>query len=248
MVKIALFHATLPKYLEAAGMEDDAGRLEIAVATTNKRELISAARQTKPHALVLDLDLLGDDPVGEVKALEAEIEAELTLIVYSFAKWKLLDELRGAGRQLMRAPVSVRALRTSMVSLIVRQMSSQASTAAVAATGTAAPAAGTISLKSAAPERALDNMQLVALQEIRSSVDCECPNQLADLVLSLAAFEDYSKQCENRNEEDAKVHAMNARLTGHARAIMEQALEELCEFEGIDVDNPRAPTRQSSAA
>ncbi|MDX1569135.1 MAG: hypothetical protein R3200_01530 [Xanthomonadales bacterium] len=244
MVKIALLHATLPKYLETAGMEDDAGRLEITVATTDRKELIDAGKTIKPHALVLDLDLLGENALEQVEDLEAKINPELTLIVYSFAKWKLLEDLRTPKRQLMRAPVSVRALRTSMVSLIVRQMTSKPGNA------TAASAAGgeTISVKAAPPERKLDNMKLTALQEIRSSVDCECPNQLADLVLSLNAFEDYSKQCQNRNEEDAKVHAMNARLTGHARAIMEQALEKLCEFEGIDMDNPTAPTRQSSAA
>ena len=84
-------------------------------------------------------------------------------------------------------------------------------------------------------------MQLASLQEIRSSVQCECPNQVADLVLALAAFEQYSINCKNRNEADAKVHAMLARATGHARALMEAALGDLCTFEKIDIE--RLPRR-----
>jgi hypothetical protein len=77
-------------------------------------------------------------------------------------------------------------------------------------------------------------MQLAALQDVRSLVDCECPNQVADLVLALVAFENYSAQCKNRNEKDAQMHQLLARVTGHARAVMEYGLKELCAFEGID--------------
>lgn len=82
--------------------------------------------------------------------------------------------------------------------------------------------------------RRFDDMQLAALQDIISAVDCECPNQVADLVLALNTFESCSAQCQNRNEKDAKIHRMLAQVTGHARAVMEHALKELCVFEGID--------------
>lgn len=85
------------------------------------------------------------------------------------------------------------------------------------------------------PPRRYTEEQLARLLEISSEVDCECPNHLAILVSRLVAFEDYSKDCENRNEEDAKVHAYLYRRTAAARAIMEEALEELARFEGIEV-------------
>jgi len=44
-----------------------------------------------------------------------------------------------------------------------------------------------------APRR-YDDVQLASLQEIRSTVQCECPNQVADLVLALAAFEQCMEQ------------------------------------------------------
>jgi hypothetical protein len=56
-------------------------------------------------------------------------------------------------------------------------------------------------------------------------------------VLALNAFENYSHDCKNRNADDAKVHAMLARATGHARALMEAAMIELCAFEKIDIEH-----------
>jgi hypothetical protein len=93
---------------------------------------------------------------------------------------------------------------------------------------------GLLRIEQAPPMRRFDDMQLAALQDVRSLVDCECPNQVADLVTALVAFENYSAQCKNRNPKDAQMHQLLARATGHSRAVMEYALKELCAFEGID--------------
>lgn len=77
--------------------------------------------------------------------------------------------------------------------------------------------------------------RLGRLMEITSKVQCECPNHVAKLVEALASFEDYSRGCESRNEADRAVHAMLADRSGQARAIMEEALEELLRAEGITV-------------
>ena len=183
--------------------------------------------EAKPDAIVLDLGLLGEDAVAAVEKLEAAMEPELTVIVYSFAKWSVIEALRKQGRSMMRAPVSLRALRSSMVSLIVKQMTLGGSRMETSAK----------TIPSAKPaQRRFAPLQLSRLQEIQSAVDCECPNQVADLVIALNSFEDYSHQCKNKNAEDAKVHAMLAHATGHARAIMEDALTRLCEYENINPD------------
>ena len=75
--------------------------------------------------------------------------------------------------------------------------------------------------------------QLGRLQEIASSVDCECPNHLATLVTSLQGFEAYSAKCENKGEKDAAIHAMLHRETRRARVLMEDALSQLLVHEGI---------------
>ena len=64
---------------------------------------------------------------------------------------------------------------------------------------------------------------------------CECPHHLADIVLSLRAFEDYSKACENRNPDDAALHHYLWRSAAQARALFEDAIVHVAKAEGIEL-------------
>lgn len=229
MVNLAIFHATLPSYLSATAQEADQRNLQVAVATADRAELLAAAGKVKVDALVADLDLLGDAPEQAIAEFERLLRPELTVIVYAFAKWDVIERLRGPQRQLMRAPVSARALRSNMLGLIVKHLTQNPAKAVVTPLET-----GLMRLEQQAPMRRYNDLQLAALQDVKSAVNCECPNQVADLVLQLVAFETYSAQCQNKNEKDAQMHRLLARVTGHARAVMEYGLKELCAFEGID--------------
>ncbi len=229
MVNLAIFHSTLPEYLRSTGSEGDQKNMQIVLSTDQRSTLLEAAGKVKVDALVADLLLLGDTPEVAILELERALKPELTVVVYAFAKWDQIERLRGPHRQLMRAPVSARALRSNMLGLIVRHL-----TQAPAAPTAAPVESGLLRVEQQAPMRRFDDMQLAALQDVVSAVDCECPNQVADLVLALNAFETYSAQCQNKNEKDAKMHQLLARVTGHARAVMEYGLKELCAFEGID--------------
>jgi hypothetical protein len=229
MVNLAIFHSTLPQYLRATADEADQKNMQVVLATDQASELLGAAGKLKVDALVADLALLGDTPELAIERLEQALQPDLTLIVYSFAKWDVIERLRSGKRQLMRAPVSARSLRSNMLGLIVKHL-----TTTPAKVAPPSPEAGLLRLEQQAPMRRFDDMQLAALQDIKSLVDCECPNQVADLVLALNAFETYSAQCQNKNEKDAQMHRLLARVTGHARAVMEYGLKELCAFEAID--------------
>lgn len=229
MISIAIFHSTLPQYLKATADEADQRNLNVVLTTDDRSTLLAAAGKQKIDALVVDLTLLGDSPKAAIEELERALKPELTLIVYAFAKWDVIENLRGARRQLMRAPISARALRSNMLGLIVKHLTQNPQVAAPAKQD-----GGLLRIEQQAPMRRFDDMQLAALQDIKSLVDCECPNQVADLVLALVAFETYSAQCQNRNEKDAQMHRTLARITGHARAVMEYGLKELCAFENID--------------
>lgn len=229
MVNLAIFHSTLPQYLSATAQESDQRNLQVAVATDDRATLLASGGRIKIDALVADLGLLGTNPELTISEFERVLRPELTVIVYAFAKWEVIERLRGPNRQLMRAPVSARALRSNMLGLIVKHLTQNPAKAVVTPLET-----GLMRLEQQAPMRRYNDMQLAALQDVRSLVDCECPNQVADLVLQLTAFETYSAQCQNKNEKDAQMHRLLARVTGHARAVMEYGLKELCAFEGID--------------
>lgn len=73
------------------------------------------------------------------------------------------------------------------------------------------------------------------LEQVRqrpSPLSCECPRHLADLIGALAAFEDYSAQCESANANDAALHASLRASAGHARHTVESALLRLAAQEG----------------
>lgn len=90
-------------------------------------------------------------------------------------------------------------------------------------------------LPAAGLPRLFSRAQLGRLQEIQSAVRCECPSHLSELVTSLAAFEEYSRGCENRDAEDAKLHAHLYKQTSRARRLMEEALLALCQYEQIEL-------------
>ncbi len=232
MINLAILHATLPQYLQTTADHGDQKSMYVALSSDQAPVLIASAGRMKIDALVVDLSLLGDSPEQMIGQLERALQPELTLIVYAFAKWETIECLRGnQKRQMLRAPVSARSLRSSMLGLIVKHL-----TQAPSVPATTAPAeSGLLRIEQPAPMRRFNDLMLAALQDIQSTVECECPNQVADLVLALSAFETYSAQCQNKNEKDAAMHRLLARVTGHARSVMEYGLKELCAFERIDL-------------
>lgn len=65
-----------------------------------------------------------------------------------------------------------------------------------------------------------------------STVACECPRHVAELLMQLAHFERYSAACANRNADDARLHAFLQQTAAHARARLETALEQIAIHEG----------------
>ena len=77
--------------------------------------------------------------------------------------------------------------------------------------------------------------QLSRVAAMSTSIACECPNHLAELIVSLTAFEQYSSECANRNDKDAQMHVQLNQSAGAARSILEESLLRLMEFEGIAI-------------
>jgi hypothetical protein len=55
------------------------------------------------------------------------------------------------------------------------------------------------------------------------------------LIINLTAFEKYSSECANRNEEDAQLHFQLNQSAGASRLILEESLIRLMEIEGIEI-------------
>lgn len=226
MVTMGVMHDTVPAYVK-----QDTKNFDMVVSNTEPEQFASEVESKSPQVLVLDLGLLGPHPLDWVNSLEKKAMPETTIIIYSFAKRSVIEELRSRNRQVMRGPLKMQDLRTALVNLIVRDMTARPKAPTQPIVPDTAPPAGLFTAE-----------QMARLQEIQSAVDCECPNHVSDTIISLQGFENYSKQCENKDDADARMHEFLYRAAGHSRALMEHAMQELCKFEGIDLEHPTAPS------
>jgi len=221
---IAVLDEALPEQIKTNPTEMEDVRL--VWAGVNVEELEAKAPLLKPGVLVLDLDRLGDAPLDKARDLQRGAGSDLVLVLYRFAKREVVEKIAEIGGRPVKAPVSLRALRTQMMSIIVRDIFKK---------GDGAPEPPEFLPGPTPPPREFTSAQLGALQEIASAVDCECPNHLSDILQRLNAFEDYSKKCENKDDKDAQVHHLLYVHTGQARHLMEEALRVLVKYEGFTI-------------
>ena len=85
------------------------------------------------------------------------------------------------------------------------------------------------------PRRKFSDVALSKVASISTSVLCECPRHVAEIISQLASFEQYSHECLNRSLEDAHVHAHLRSVSGSARALFEDALQMIAQHEGFDL-------------
>ena len=171
------------------------------------------ARAGAADVLVVHLPSLHASMTKRVTALRDDLPAAQVIVVYAFGAEAVADVLRAAGVTVRREPVGGREL----ADLIAAQRP------------IVAPAA---SSTRTSPRRYSD-AELVALTEMPSMVDCECPRHLAEIVTLLVGFESYSTECASRNQSDAALHRHLHEVTSTARTMLEQALARVVIEEGL---------------
>lgn len=87
-----------------------------------------------------------------------------------------------------------------------------------------------------APPRRFDDAVLGDVAGLSSTIACECPQHLAEILLRLTQFEAYSADCRQRSPADAELHAYLQQVAGQARASFETALERVAIHEGLLLD------------
>jgi len=83
------------------------------------------------------------------------------------------------------------------------------------------------------PPRRWDDAALADVAGLSSTLACECPRHVAELLMRLSHFEAYSAECQRLSAADAALHAWLGQVTGQARAAFEQALERIAQHEGL---------------
>ena len=186
----------------------------------------AALRGRRFDVLVLALEQMGPDALRALETALAICGAKHAVVTYAFGRSALLARLSNSGARLVRAPFRLDTLRNTLRDLLVTSAARKRHALA------ALPRSGE---GEDPPRRRFDDARLARLREVASAVECECPSHLAVLVSSLTAFEDYSRDCESRDEVDAALHARLARETGRARALVEDLLADVCRQDRIFV-------------
>jgi MerR family transcriptional regulator, light-induced transcriptional regulator len=88
-------------------------------------------------------------------------------------------------------------------------------------------------IPSAVPARRFDDVTLTEFAGLSSTVACECPSHVAELLMQISGFEAYSRDCADRSPGDAQLHAYLQRVAGGARLLFEAALERVAVAEGL---------------
>ena len=163
--------------------------------------------------LVVHLPSLQPTTPERILALRSVLPVVSVVVVYAFGTEAVAEALRVAGVVLRREPVTGRELARLVAS--ARPLP-------------AAPARG-----ARIEPRRYDDAELIALTEMASSVACECPRHLAEIVTMLVGFELYSTECASRSPADAALHRHLGEVTGVARTLLEQALARVVVEEGL---------------
>ncbi|MGV6817565.1 MAG: MerR family transcriptional regulator [Thiotrichales bacterium] len=175
------------------------------------------------NVLIIEYPTLQQSAVSELIQLLRSLGVSHGVVIYQFATRSVLDSLNRSGILTLKAPVKLSELKHTCVKSFTTQPNNFDAFRPTSET--------TFAYK----PRLFTRQQLAKLTAITTTFQCECPNHLADLILSLEAFEVYSLECENRNTEDAALHAYLHDASAAARAIMEEALQKVAEAEGINV-------------
>ena len=199
--------------------ESQAQSLEVAGSFADEDALMRNGAALAPEVLILEFATVHKDAIGKVRRLMSASGARQAVVIYGFGSSQALEDLAGAGVTCLRAPASVaevasvcRSAQTPLVSAL---------------------AAGKRGSGDAVAPRQFTAEQLARISNLVPTISCECPHHLVVLINSMSAFEKYSRECENKNPADARIHAALYQTAARSRSMLEAALQMVAEHEGI---------------
>lgn len=174
--------------------------------------------------LVIEQPTLQAETAVQVADWIARVNAIHAVIIYRFAARETLAQLPRSKCSTLRAPVDPLTVQSHCVAHLGRQVSIDSEQTDY-----------TLVAGESAPPRRYNDETLARLAGLSSTIKCECPQHLAELITSLGAFEKYSNECESRSIKDAELHAYLGSTASHARNMFENALSLVIEAENIEL-------------
>ena len=167
-------------------------------------------------AIVADIPSLTENTRLELQAIRKHTAIDRLVIVYRYGSISLAESLSDDRTALFARPVNYRELQRALRSIVADPYVQR-------------PAIGL-------PQHKFTRKVLTDVAMMAPALACECPRHVAQIIIDLSDFEAYSAECEQTKPEDAVVHAMLRRTAATSRSLFEDALIELADYEGIDLE------------
>lgn len=181
---------------------------QVTLTQTFKDTASFQARTDKINAdvLVIEQPTLHADNTIQINDWINQLRVHTAIIIYRFAARDALNRLPAAKCVTLRAPVSPATIQNQCVRRAANQPISFTDVEELKDV-----------LSGAVPARQFDDETLARLSDASTTVKCECPLHLSELISSLSAFETYSSECESRNTRDAALHSYLNEMASRAR-------------------------------
>lgn len=217
--RLIVLGSTLPTRLAAA--EGGAQDFEIVRSFPDDEALKRAGTSIEADVLVAEYATLQRETLSLIRQLLAVSGARRAVVVYGFASRQALRDLEASGVVCLRSPAGAADIANACRSGRLA--------------GQLAPASPDVKQGEEVPPPRFTSEQLGRIAVRATVIACECPHHLVDLINSLSAFETFSRECQNRNPQDAEIHAFLFATAGRCRAMLEAALQRVAEAEGIEL-------------
>jgi DNA-binding transcriptional MerR regulator len=203
---------------------DALASVDLVACYDSPQTFLVDANTVDADILLVEQSSLQSETAVQVTDWLGRINAVHAVVVYRFATQQALERLPRSKCSALRAPVDAETVQRHCLAILGQHLSPQPEEVRFE-----------LDLDQPVPPRQYSDEALARLATISSTIKCECPRHLAELITSLSAFENYSAQCESRNLKDAELHAYLSATSSKARHLFEVALSQVIEAENIDL-------------
>jgi len=221
--RLAVVGAALGKRLQRPALLRRLDRPVVLLGPFDDIAQAAAGMQgSRLDALLFHEPQLHEGWLAAVEAAAPALAGVPKAVLYSFAADPVCEALATSGTTLLREPQP-----DAVVAQWLNSLSAKAAAAPQSAADLTKPGADTV------PPRRWSDATLADFVNLSSTIACECPRHVAELLMQLSHFEAYSAECEHLNAADAELHAYLRQVATASRTRFEAALEHVALHEGL---------------